>query len=312
LSRKERIFTNPVYVVILAVLTNILWGSAWPSIKIGNAQFDVTTVAEQILFAGYRFFGAGLVLLIVYTITQKQIPVIHKENNNRRVVFYQMIFQTFLQYMFSYIGAANISGTNSSIFSATNTFIAVILAHFVYTDDKLNRKKVLACSLGFVGVLCATLGKGDIGFSPTGEGLIVLSSLAGSIGTIISKKSTKTDGAVTVTGYSLGVGGFALMVVGWVMGARLSFDSFGDVMILAYLMFISAVGFTLWTLLNQYNKVGRFSIFGCVVPISGTLLSGIFLKENVFQIQYLASLLLITTGIYVLNREPKVRDGARG
>ena len=312
MSRKERIFTNPVYVVLLAVFTNILWGSAWPSIKIGNAQFNVTNMAEQILFAGYRFFGAGLVLLIVYTITQKQIPVIHKENNNRRVVFCQMIFQTFLQYMFSYIGAANISGTNSSIFSATNTFIAVILAHFVYADDKLNGKKVLACSLGFVGVLCATLGSGTMGFSATGEGLIVMSSLAGSIGTIISKKSTKTDGAVTVTGYSLGVGGFALMVVGWIMGARLSFDSLGDVVILAYLMFISAVGFTLWTLLNQYNKVGRLSIFSCVVPISGTLLSGIFLKENIFQIQYLASLILITAGIYVLNREPKVRDGARG
>ena len=306
MSRKERIFTNPVYVVLLAVFTNVLWGSAWPSIKVGNAQFKVTTMSEQILFAGYRFFGAGVVLLLFYWLTQKTIPTIHKDN--RKTVASQMVFQTFLQYMFSYLGAANISGTNSSIFSATNTFIAVILAHFIYADDKLNGKKVLACTLGFIGVLCATLGKGTIGFSPTGEGFIMLSSLFGSIGTIISKKATKMDDAVSITGYSLGIGGFLLMIVGWVMGASLTFDSLGDVMILGYLIFISSVSFTLWTLLNQFNKVGRLSIFSCVVPISGTLLSGIFLRENVFQIQYLASLALITAGIYVLNNHQKSKE----
>ena len=305
MSKKERIFTNPKYVVILAVLTNILWGSAWPSIKIGNEQFQVVTIPEQILFAGMRFFGAGMALLIFYTITNKKLPVIHKENDNRKIVFYQMIFQTFLQYMFSYLGAANISGTNSSIFSATNTFMGVILAHFVYKDDKLNGRKVLACTLGFVGVLCATLGKGTIGFSITGEGFIMLSTFFGSIGTIISKRATKTDDAVSVTGFSLGIGGLGLMIVGLSLGARLSFDSLGDVAILCYLMFISAVGFTLWTLLCQFNKVGRLSIFFCIVPISGTLLSGIFLRENVFQIQYLAALALITTGIYVLNGNNK-------
>lgn len=305
MSKKERIFTNPVYVVIMAVLVNMLWGSAWPSIKIGNEQFNVSNVPEQIMFAGFRFFGAGMSLLIIYAILQRKIPMIHKENDNRKMVFFQMIFQTFLQYMFSYIGAANISGTNSSIFSATNTFFMVLLAHFVYADDKLNKKKVLACSLGFIGVLFATLGKGTIGFSLTGEGMIMLSTLMGCFGTIFSKKTAKTDGAITVTGYSLGVGGFALIAVGWILGARLTFDSMGDVLILAYLMFISAVGFTVWTLLNQYNKVGKLSIFCCIVPISGTLLSGILLHENVFQIQYLISLLLITAGIYVLNSSPK-------
>lgn len=116
------------------------------------------------------------------------------------------------------------------------------------------------------------------------------------------------DDAVSITGYSLGIGGFLLMIVGWVMGASLTFDSLGDVMILGYLIFISSVSFTLWTLLNQFNKVGRLSIFSCVVPISGTLLSGIFLRENVFQIQYLASLALITAGIYVLNNHQKSKE----
>ena len=128
----------------MAVLVNVLWGSAWPSIKIGNEQFNVSNVPEQIMFAGFRFFGAGMSLLIIYAIIQKKIPMIHKENDNRKMVFFQMIFQTFLQYMFSYIGAANISGTNSSIFSATNTFFMVLLAHFVYADDKLNKKKYVS------------------------------------------------------------------------------------------------------------------------------------------------------------------------
>ena len=54
-----------VVVVGLAVLANMLWGSAAPVIKTGYRLFEVAAddTASQILFAGIRFFLAGILAI---------------------------------------------------------------------------------------------------------------------------------------------------------------------------------------------------------------------------------------------------------
>ena len=54
-------------VMILAVLATFLWGSAYPSIKIGYEWFQIAgdDLGSKFLFAGFRFLMAGLMVLIV-------------------------------------------------------------------------------------------------------------------------------------------------------------------------------------------------------------------------------------------------------
>ena len=47
-----------------------------------------------------------------------------------------------------YLGLATITGVKASIFGAVSTFFAVVLAHFIYRNDKLNRFKVVIVSPG--------------------------------------------------------------------------------------------------------------------------------------------------------------------
>lgn len=51
---------KPVVVAILALIACFLWGSAFPCVKTGYEWFHVEGVGSQILFAGYRFFLAGV------------------------------------------------------------------------------------------------------------------------------------------------------------------------------------------------------------------------------------------------------------
>ncbi len=44
-----------------------------------------------------------------------------------------------------------------------------------------------------------------------------------------------------------------------------------------------SVAFVLWTILLKYNAVGRISIFNFLIPIFGTVLSGIFLNESILE-----------------------------
>ena len=58
--------------------------------------------------------------------------------------------QTSLQYLFFYLGLAHTTGVKSSIMNATGTFFSVLLAHFIYKNDRLSYNKVLGCVVGVV------------------------------------------------------------------------------------------------------------------------------------------------------------------
>ena len=53
--------------MILAVVCTVLWGTAFPFIKLGYSAFGVADgdVGAMLLFAGCRFFLAGLMVLPV-------------------------------------------------------------------------------------------------------------------------------------------------------------------------------------------------------------------------------------------------------
>ena len=58
---KKKILTKPLVVCLLAMVCCLLWGSAFPCIKIGYRLFAIagTDRPTQILFAGCRFVLAG-------------------------------------------------------------------------------------------------------------------------------------------------------------------------------------------------------------------------------------------------------------
>ena len=57
MKTKEHILQNPTVSAILACFCCLLWGSAFPCIKLGYQLFAIQSsdTASQILFAGIRF-----------------------------------------------------------------------------------------------------------------------------------------------------------------------------------------------------------------------------------------------------------------
>lgn len=298
----KKIFTNPVGVVLIAVLCNILWGSAYPAIKSGYELFGISGGAfNQILFAGIRFTIAGIMVLLLSFLIGKKVPVLNK--NNAGIILMMACIYTALQYIFFYLGLSKTSGTNGSIVNSTSTFMAVILAHFLYKDDRLNLRKIIGTVLGFSGVLLVTLSGGNAGFSLKGEGFIMIAAFCFVIGSIMSKRAVKSTPPMTATGYNLFIGGIILIIIGLSGGGRLSVITTGGIMVLMYLSFLSAAAFTLWTMLLEYNPVGKISVYNFIIPVSGTILSAVFLHENIFEWKYIFALILVCTGIITVNKK---------
>lgn len=303
LKSKEEIYTNKINIVILAVICTLLWGSAYPAIKIGYELFNISSndIASKLIFAGYRFFLAGVIVLLVQIYNKKNIFSLSKKELGQVALL--GLTQTTLQYIFFYVGLTFTTGVTGSIINGTGTFFSIILAHFIYKNDKINFNKIIGCIIGFLGVIIVNL-NGDSSFSTSftfqGEGFIMIAAFLLSSSSIYGKKITQNKDASIVTGYQLAIGGLILTVLGFIFGGKLTGFHFKSTMLLAYMALLSSVAFVIWTELLKYNKVGVISVFNFLIPVFGTLLSGIFLGEDIFNIKILVSLALISTGIFMV------------
>jgi drug/metabolite transporter (DMT)-like permease len=219
------------------------------------------------------------------------------------------IVQTTGQYVFFYIGLAHATGVKSSIMNSTGAFFGVILAHFLYANDRLTPRKALGCLLGFLGVLAVNLGgKGlDFEFSLLGEGFVVIAAFVLAAAGIWGKTISQKMDAMVMTGWQLAIGGAALLGIGFAFGGRLEGFDIRSLALLAYMAGLSAAAFALWSLLLKHNPVGMLAVFNFLIPVFGVLLSALFLHEPVLAWKNAAALALVCGGIFLVTRKGRLR-----
>ncbi|MEO2202765.1 DMT family transporter [Paenibacillus pabuli] len=301
---KPNRLTDPLVVTLIASLCCLLWGSAFPSIKLGYIAFNIMPedIASKFVFAGYRFILAGLLLLTLYRLFRKR----RFNLTGRQWTSLSMlgVMQTGLQYMFFYIGVSNTTGVKGSIMNATATFFSVVLAHFLYQNDKLSNKKVIGCMLGFIGVIIVNFNTDLLSFSVsfTGEGFVIAAAFIFSITAIYAKHLTSSMDVLVVTGFSLFVGGLTLAMLGLLLGGQVTHFTLESTSNLVYLVLLSSAAFCLWNMLLKYNKVGKVSVYNFLIPVFGAFLSAVFLGESIMELKNLVALLFVSLGIYIVNR----------
>ncbi|HQZ13761.1 MAG TPA: DMT family transporter [Devosia sp.] len=295
------IFSDRKVVFAIATLCAFLWGSAVPAVKIGYEVFALSRddTGSLVLFAGVRFFIAGVLLLGLALLTGKRLAM-----PPRRVgqVALLGLLSTTGQYIFYYIGLAHSTGVKVSIITSISTFFSVILAHLLYVNDKLTPRRILGCIIGLAGVVAVNLGAGgfDLHVSMLGEGFIVAAALLFSIAGIYGKRISQNIDVMVMTGGQLLIGGALLGLLGLALGGQFTRFSWDAALLMLYLAVLSAAAFALWSLLLKHNPVGIVAIFNCLIPIFGVLLSGLFLGESVLEWKNLVALVLVSVGIVLV------------
>ena len=293
-------------VAILACLCCFLWGSAFPSIKIGYGLFQInaTDTGSQLLFAGYRFTLAGILVILAGSLLQHKLLIPAKVSAARIVKL--GLVQTVLQYLLFYIGLAHASGITSSIVEASNVFFAILVASCLFHLEPLGRQKLIGCLIGFLGVVLINVAGESLTFHMTleGEGCILLSALSYAFSSVMIKRYSQLENPVTLSGYQFVSGGIILSIIGACMGGQVHPSGTTPLLLLLYLAFISATAYTIWGILLKYNPVGSVSIYGFMNPVCGVILSALFLNENrSFQLSTVIALILVCLGIWIVNHE---------
>lgn len=308
LKQKNNIFTNPIVVILCALLCCALWGSATPAIKTASALLiPEAKVSSTILFAGIRFFMAGIITVAIYSIARRKL--LYPKLTSTPGILSVSAFQTIIQYIFFYVGLTLTTGVKGTIASGTSAFFSVIVASLIFRQEKLAPKKIIACVLGFIGIIVINLN--GIEFTMNlGDFFVILSAVSLAISSVLMKKFSKQEDPVVISGYQFIIGGAFLIVLGLILGGEISFESMTGVMILVYLAFLSAIAYALWGVLLKYNPVSRVTIFTFTTPIFGTVLSMLFLTEQsgVDPFNIFITLLLVSGGIFLLNYAPNVKS----
>ncbi len=214
------------------------------------------------------------------------------------------IFQTTIQYIFFYIGVGNVTGVVGAIITATGTFFSLILPHFYYKDDKLNRNKILGLLVGFTGVFFMNFGKGGLegNFKLLGEGILILSSLIGASANIYAKEITAHINPIKCTAYQMLFGSSIMILASFpLVGGNAVHFSLASFPLLIWLAFISGASYTVWYTLLKHNKVSQVSIYKFQVPLWGAILSALLVAGERITIMTFIALLFTISGIILVN-----------
>ena len=279
---------------ILLVLLALIWASAFFNIKIATYSFGPVTIAFLRVF-----FGAIPVLLLCY---YKDIKI---EAFSKDWYWFALIGFINLVAPFFLIayGIKSVQSNLAAILMSTTPLSSTVLGHFYTKNEKFNFIKTFGILIGFSGILYLfsdNLLIDENNF--TSALLILLGSTCYVIGGVLTlkiskKKNENVTGSILIWATIILIPLASFIEQPWNVTPRL--DSTISVI---YLGFVST---GLAWLLRFRVLVNNGLIFqsqvSYLIPIFGTILSYVFLKELITT-KVLISLTAVSVGIYFVRK----------
>lgn len=288
-------------------LLSFIWGSSFLFIRVGVEQLPTF----QIVFI--RTVIAAIGLNIVAYWRGKGLP---RDWKGIRDLLILGVVNTVLPFALITWGEASIESSVAAVLQGTAALFTMVVAHFVFADERMTLRKIAGLAIGFLGVvvLASRSAEGTVSeVDPTmhlfGQIAIVAASFCYALGGTYSRKAiqnrlapiTAAAGAMTVTAIITGI----LTHIAPLLGGQsptLIADLRPDVLramlalgllntFVAYLMFYSIVAAL---------GASRASMVTYVIPAVGLVLGAVFLKEPIDS-SLLIGAAMIIGGIAVVN-----------
>ncbi len=257
--------------LMLVAVCAVLWGSAFPGIKLVFAHWAERGVeadfAARSLFAGVRFVAAGLGLLML-----AKAPLKEWARTPRHLILAMAAAQTVGQYVCFYLGLSLSSGALAALLVSSGSFWWVLLAPPFLGSAPLTRRQWLVLLAGATGVTLAVYSPGVHEGNPRLGGVLILAAnFFGALGLLAFQRVKRTMGARAGTGFSLFLGGVVLTALGWPAIAADGLAWFDGYVWAwtAWLAFVSAAAFALWNHLSTIFPAPELATYRFLIPLAG-------------------------------------------
>ena len=279
---------------LLLVFLALIWASAFFNIKIATYSFGPVTIALLRVF-----FGAIPVLLLCY-FKKIKIEAFSKDWHWFAMIGFINLVAPF--FLIAY-GVKSVQSNLAAILMSTTPLSSTVLGHFYTTNEKFNFTKTIGILIGFSGIVFLfsdNLLIDENNF--TSALLILLGSTCYVIGGVLTlkiskKKNENVTGSILIWATIILIPLVSFIEKPWELNPRL--DSTISVI---YLGLVSTgIAWLLRFRILVNNGLIFQSQVSYLIPIFGTVLSYIFLKELITT-KVLISLMAVCVGIYFVRK----------
>jgi drug/metabolite transporter (DMT)-like permease len=279
---------------LLLTILALIWASAFFNIKIATYSYGPVTIAFLRVF-----FGAIPVLLLCYFKNIK-IEAFSKDWHWFAIIGFINLVAPF--FLIAY-GVKSVQSNLAAILMSTTPLSSTILGHFYTKNEKFNLTKTIGILIGFSGIVFLfsdNLLIDENNF--TSALLILLGSTGYVIGGVLTlkiskKKNENVTGSILIWATIILIPLVSFIEQPWELEPRL--DSTISVI---YLGLVSTgIAWLLRFRILVNNGLIFQSQVSYLIPIFGTILSYIFLKELI-TVKVLISLVAVVLGIYFVKK----------
>ena len=279
---------------LLLVLLALIWASAFFNIKIATYSYGPVTIAFLRVF-----FGAIPVLLLCYYKDIK-IEAFSKDWYWFAIIGFINLVAPF--FLIAY-GVKSVQSNLAAILMSTTPLSSTVLGHFYTKNEKFNFIKTFGILIGFSGIIYLFSDNLLINENNLISALLILAGstcyVVGGVLTlkISKKKNENVTGSILIWATIILIPLVSFIEQPWNVTPRL--DSTVSV------IYLGLVSTGLAWLLRFRILVNNGLIFqsqvSYLIPIFGTILSYIFLKELITT-KVLISLIAVSVGIYFVKK----------
>ncbi len=283
-----------IFDYLLLILLALIWASAFFNIKIATYSFGPVTIAFLRVF-----FGAIPVLLLCYY-KKIKIEAFSKDWHwFASIGFINLVAPFFL---IAY-GIQSVQSNLAAILMSTTPLSSTVLGHFYTKNEKFNFIKTFGILIGFSGIVYLFSDNLMINENNFISALLILlGSTCYVIGGVLTlkiskKKNENVTGSILIWATIILIPLVTLIEQPWDVVPRI--DSTISVI---YLGLVSTgIAWLLRFRILVNNGLIFQSQVSYLIPIFGTILSFIFLKELI-TIKVLVSLIAVSVGIYFVRK----------
>jgi len=279
---------------LLLILLALIWASAFFNIKIATYSYGPVTIAFLRVF-----FGAIPVLLLCY---YKNIKIEAFSKDWHWFAMIGLINLVAPFYLIAY-GVQSVQSNLAAILMSTTPLSSTVLGHFYTTNEKFNFIKTFGILIGFSGILYLFSDNLLIDENNFLSALLILlGSTCYVIGGVLTlkiskKKNENVTGSILIWATIILIPLVSFIEQPWNLTPRL--DSTISVI---YLGLVSTgIAWLLRFRILVNNGLIFQSQVSYLIPIFGTILSYIFLKELITT-KVLISLIAVSVGIYFVRK----------
>ena len=294
--------------LIAYLVVCVLWGTTYLAIKVGVSELP------PFLFAGLRFFVAGLILLTLARALGDPLP--------RRTDWKTLAI----------VGVLLLAGGNAFVVWSEQYISSVIASIFVVTvamwtalfdaivpggQSDLNWRIAAGLLLGFLGTLLL------IGATPAqilaadkrGPIALTFASASWALGSVYAKRHPTQASPYMGAAFQMIVGGGVMALVGTMFGEwpawHLSARGVGAI---AYLVvFGSSLGYSAYTYALRHASATIVGTYAYVNPIIAVLLGWLLLHESVGPRTFVAMAMILLAVVWIqLSHKLRRADGQMG